>query len=152
VNALTSLTAGDKRGQLIEIAGATILNDCYNSNPEALRSMIQTLAARPATRRILVAGEMLELGEHGPRSMPRAAAPPPKPASISSPASAETPNVLPPLHAPVASPRSFCRTQNPPADGWRRICALATRSSSKAPVAYTWSGPIEILKKSPQSG
>jgi UDP-N-acetylmuramoyl-tripeptide--D-alanyl-D-alanine ligase len=66
VNALTSLTAGDKRGQLIEIAGATILNDCYNSNPEALRSMIQTLAARPATRRILVAGEMLELGEHGP--------------------------------------------------------------------------------------
>jgi UDP-N-acetylmuramoyl-tripeptide--D-alanyl-D-alanine ligase len=28
--------------------------------------MIQTLAARPAGRRILVAGEMLELGEHGP--------------------------------------------------------------------------------------
>jgi UDP-N-acetylmuramoyl-tripeptide--D-alanyl-D-alanine ligase len=66
VNALTSLAAGDKRGQLVEIAGATILNDCYNSNPEALRSMIQTLAARRAARRILVAGEMLELGEHGP--------------------------------------------------------------------------------------
>jgi UDP-N-acetylmuramoyl-tripeptide--D-alanyl-D-alanine ligase len=42
------------------------LNDSYNSNPEALRSMIRTLAARPAVRRILVAGEMLELGEHGP--------------------------------------------------------------------------------------
>jgi UDP-N-acetylmuramoyl-tripeptide--D-alanyl-D-alanine ligase len=28
--------------------------------------MIRTLAARPAGRRILVAGEMLELGEHGP--------------------------------------------------------------------------------------
>ena len=68
--ALSSLTAGDKRGQLIEINGATILNDCYNSNPEALRSMIRTLAARPLgtpnARRILVAGEMLELGEHGP--------------------------------------------------------------------------------------
>ena len=65
--AIASLTAGDKRGQVIEIAGATILNDSYNSNPEALRSMIRTLAARPATgRRILVAGEMLELGEHGP--------------------------------------------------------------------------------------
>jgi len=50
----------------MEIDGATILNDCYNSNPEALRSMIQTLAARPAQRRILVAGEMLELGEQGP--------------------------------------------------------------------------------------
>jgi UDP-N-acetylmuramoyl-tripeptide--D-alanyl-D-alanine ligase len=66
VAALESLTAGDKRGQLIELDGATILNDSYNSNPEALRSMIRTLAARPAARRILVAGEMLELGEHGP--------------------------------------------------------------------------------------
>jgi UDP-N-acetylmuramoyl-tripeptide--D-alanyl-D-alanine ligase len=28
--------------------------------------MIRTLAARPARRRILVAGEMLELGDHGP--------------------------------------------------------------------------------------
>ena len=67
VAALESLTAGDKRGQIIEIAGATILNDSYNSNPEALRSMIRTLAARPAAgRRILVAGEMLEQGEMGP--------------------------------------------------------------------------------------
>ena len=67
VAAVISLTAGDKRGQVIEIAGATILNDSYNSNPEALRSMIRSLAARPAKgRRILIAGEMLEMGEHGP--------------------------------------------------------------------------------------
>jgi UDP-N-acetylmuramoyl-tripeptide--D-alanyl-D-alanine ligase len=67
VKAIASLAAGDKRGQVIEIGGATILNDSYNSNPEALRSMIHTLAARPAAgRRILVAGEMLEMGEHGP--------------------------------------------------------------------------------------
>jgi UDP-N-acetylmuramoyl-tripeptide--D-alanyl-D-alanine ligase len=66
VRALESLTAGDKRGEVMEIAGATILNDCYNSNPEALRSMIRTLAGRPAKRRILIAGEMLEQGEQGP--------------------------------------------------------------------------------------
>jgi UDP-N-acetylmuramoyl-tripeptide--D-alanyl-D-alanine ligase len=67
VKAIASLTAGDKRGQVIVIGGATILNDSYNSNPEALRSMIHTLAARPgAGRRILVAGEMLEMGEQGP--------------------------------------------------------------------------------------
>jgi UDP-N-acetylmuramoyl-tripeptide--D-alanyl-D-alanine ligase len=67
VEALQTLSAGDKRGQVIEIGGITILNDSYNSNPEALRSMIRTLAARPADgRRILVAGEMLEQGEHGP--------------------------------------------------------------------------------------
>ena len=66
VAALASLKAGDKRGQVMEIGGATLLNDSYNSNPEALRSMIRTLAARPARRRILVAGEMLEMGEQSP--------------------------------------------------------------------------------------
>jgi UDP-N-acetylmuramoyl-tripeptide--D-alanyl-D-alanine ligase len=67
VAALSQLSAGDKRGQTIKLGGAEILNDSYNSNPEALRSMIRTLAARPAKgRRILVAGEMLEMGEHGP--------------------------------------------------------------------------------------
>jgi UDP-N-acetylmuramoyl-tripeptide--D-alanyl-D-alanine ligase len=66
VAALETLTAGDKRGEVVEICGATILNDSYNSNPEALRSMIRTLASRPARRRILVAGEMLEQGEYGP--------------------------------------------------------------------------------------
>lgn len=64
--ALAALTPGDKRGEVIDLGGITILNDSYNSNPEALRSMIRTLAARPARRRILVAGEMLELGEYGP--------------------------------------------------------------------------------------
>ncbi|HEY2861878.1 MAG TPA: UDP-N-acetylmuramoyl-tripeptide--D-alanyl-D-alanine ligase [Terracidiphilus sp.] len=65
--ALTALTPGDKRGETISLGGATILNDSYNSNPEALRSMIATLAARSATRRILIAGEMLELGDHAKR-------------------------------------------------------------------------------------
>ena len=65
IAALEQLTAADKRGQVMELGGATILNDSYNSNPEALQSMIRTLASRPtAGRRILVAGEMLELGEH----------------------------------------------------------------------------------------
>ena len=62
VGAIASLKPEDKRGELIEWHGATIINDCYNSNPEALQSMIRTLAAVPAQRRILVAGEMLELG------------------------------------------------------------------------------------------
>jgi UDP-N-acetylmuramoyl-tripeptide--D-alanyl-D-alanine ligase len=62
---LASLSAGDKRGQVIEYAGATIINDCYNSNPKALDSMVQSLAGMPARRRIVVAGEMLELGPTG---------------------------------------------------------------------------------------
>jgi UDP-N-acetylmuramoyl-tripeptide--D-alanyl-D-alanine ligase len=60
--ALEALRPEDKRGQILTLRGATIINDCYNSNPEALKSMIKTLRATPAQRRILVAGEMLELG------------------------------------------------------------------------------------------
>ena len=62
---LSSLTAGDKRGQMLEFKGATVINDCYNSNPKALDSMVRSLAQMPATRRIVVAGEMLELGPGG---------------------------------------------------------------------------------------
>jgi UDP-N-acetylmuramoyl-tripeptide--D-alanyl-D-alanine ligase len=72
--ALETLTPGDKRGQTIHHNGVTILNDCYNSNPEALKSMIRSLASHtrnsrtPAAngRRILIAGEMLEMGSHAP--------------------------------------------------------------------------------------
>jgi UDP-N-acetylmuramoyl-tripeptide--D-alanyl-D-alanine ligase len=56
------LQPSDKRGEVLRIGGATVINDCYNSNPEALKSMIAALASMPAKRRILVAGEMLELG------------------------------------------------------------------------------------------
>jgi UDP-N-acetylmuramoyl-tripeptide--D-alanyl-D-alanine ligase len=66
IAALSALRAGDKRGELLEYHGAMVINDSYNSNPEALRSMILALAARQAKRRILVAGEMLELGELAP--------------------------------------------------------------------------------------
>lgn len=62
---LGSLSAGDKRGQILDYAGATIVNDCYNSNPKALDSMVRALAQMPAQRRIVVAGEMLELGPGG---------------------------------------------------------------------------------------
>ena len=62
VAAVETLTAGKKRGEVRQIRGATVIDDCYNSNPEALKSMIATLASIPAKRRVLVAGEMLELG------------------------------------------------------------------------------------------
>lgn len=62
VGSLVTLSPDDKRGEILSYAGATIINDCYNSNPKALDSMIRSLAQVPAQRRIVVAGEMLELG------------------------------------------------------------------------------------------
>ena len=60
--ALRQMRPDSRRGEMVHWRGATIINDSYNSNPEALQSMIATLASMPAKRRILVAGEMLELG------------------------------------------------------------------------------------------
>lgn len=66
IRALAAMQPEEKRGQVLHWNGASLINDCYNSNPEALKAMIATLAGMPATRRILVAGEMLELGVEGP--------------------------------------------------------------------------------------
>jgi len=62
VGALATLVAQDKRGQVIEIGGVTVINDSYNSNPKALGSMVSSFANIAAKRHIVVAGEMLELG------------------------------------------------------------------------------------------
>jgi UDP-N-acetylmuramoyl-tripeptide--D-alanyl-D-alanine ligase len=63
--ALAKLSPADKRGQVVRMGNITVINDCYNSNPKALAAMVDALAAMPAKRRIVVAGEMLELGPQG---------------------------------------------------------------------------------------
>ena len=62
VAALATLAPADKRGQVVNLGNITIINDCYNCNPKALEAMVDALAAMPAKRRIVVVGEMLELG------------------------------------------------------------------------------------------
>ena len=57
-----------QRSEILTLpGGVTVINDCYNSNPLAMERMLETLAAWPgARRRIVVAGEMLELGPSSP--------------------------------------------------------------------------------------
>ncbi|MGB3575922.1 MAG: UDP-N-acetylmuramoyl-tripeptide--D-alanyl-D-alanine ligase [Candidatus Sulfotelmatobacter sp.] len=62
---LYTLAPADKRGQVLQLGNITVINDCYNSNPKALEAMVDALAAMRAKRRIVVAGEMLELGPAG---------------------------------------------------------------------------------------
>jgi len=56
------------RGEVVRFEeGFTVVNDSYNSSPTALASMMDWLAVVPGyRRRILAAGEMLELGPEAP--------------------------------------------------------------------------------------
>lgn len=66
-SSLTTVEAPPQRGEILKFKkGFTVINDSYNSNPAALISMVQTLVegATSAKRKIVVAGEMLELGEN----------------------------------------------------------------------------------------
>ena len=55
------------RGELLQEGGLTILNDCYNANPQSFRAAIATASALRGDRRLVfVAGTMRELGEDAP--------------------------------------------------------------------------------------
>ncbi|HXN22340.1 MAG TPA: UDP-N-acetylmuramoyl-tripeptide--D-alanyl-D-alanine ligase [Candidatus Dormibacteraeota bacterium] len=59
-----TLRPANMRGEVLRFDdGLALINDCYNSSPVALAAAIQLLGATPGfDRRILTAGEMLELG------------------------------------------------------------------------------------------
>ena len=68
--ALSTVKPPHMRGEVLDFAaGFTVVDDSYNSNPRSLLSMVRTLADTEATsrRRIVIAGEMLELGPDAPQ-------------------------------------------------------------------------------------
>jgi UDP-N-acetylmuramoyl-tripeptide--D-alanyl-D-alanine ligase len=61
---MRALEAGAGRGRIHALSqGIVVVDDAYNSNPAAVAAVLRTLAAsRPSGRRVLVFGDMLELG------------------------------------------------------------------------------------------
>lgn len=64
---LSTAVPSKMRGELIRFPnGVTVIDDSYNSNPKALVEAVRAMAdAKGFKRRIVVAGEMLELGDQG---------------------------------------------------------------------------------------
>jgi len=58
------LGATNHRGGLVRLGGdVTLLDDCYNANPDATLSAIDALGTLPGGRRVAILGDMRELGE-----------------------------------------------------------------------------------------
>jgi UDP-N-acetylmuramoyl-tripeptide--D-alanyl-D-alanine ligase len=67
VHTVGTLAAAPHRGQVVHAAGGwTVIDDAYNSSPEALLRALTTLGSATG-RRIALLGEMLELGVESPR-------------------------------------------------------------------------------------
>jgi UDP-N-acetylmuramoyl-tripeptide--D-alanyl-D-alanine ligase len=61
--ALERFTLPGGRGELLQTGGLTILNDCYNANPQSFRAAMATARSlRGGRRLVFVAGTMRELG------------------------------------------------------------------------------------------
>jgi UDP-N-acetylmuramoyl-tripeptide--D-alanyl-D-alanine ligase len=67
VAALAAVRPTGGRMEVRRVGGAILLVDFYNANPDSMRAALDTLARfAPATRRIAVLGDMLELGPDAP--------------------------------------------------------------------------------------
>ncbi len=66
--ALATAAPSEMRGEVLRFReGFTVVDDSYNSNPRSLLSMAEAVAqgGEGVERRVVVAGEMLELGDEG---------------------------------------------------------------------------------------
>jgi len=66
--ALATAAPSEKRGEVLRFKeGFVVVDDSYNSNPRSLLGMAEAVAqgGEGVERRVVVAGEMLELGEEG---------------------------------------------------------------------------------------
>jgi len=66
---LETATPPTMRGEVLDFAaGFRVVDDSYNSNPRSLLNMVRTITegGEQAVRRLVIAGEMLELGPEAP--------------------------------------------------------------------------------------
>ena len=63
---LASAQPAPLRSQLIRTDTLTILNDCYNANPLSFARALDVLRTLEVNRKIVIAGDMLELGAFAP--------------------------------------------------------------------------------------
>ena len=64
--AIAEYAPDNHRSQRLETARNTLIVDCYNANPSSMRAAVEHFLRMPSggrSRRVLILGDMLELGE-----------------------------------------------------------------------------------------
>lgn len=62
--ALADFASAPMRMERMELGGVTVINDAYNANPDSVVVAADVLAEQPGGRKVMVVGDMRELGEH----------------------------------------------------------------------------------------
>lgn len=61
--ALESFEQTGMRQHVVDSKGVTVIEDCYNANPDSMRAALAMFREYPCKRRFALLGDMLELGE-----------------------------------------------------------------------------------------
>jgi len=63
-SALADMPGGEMRLERLRTGGLTVINDAYNANPASVTAAADVLAETAGRRKVLIVGDMRELGEH----------------------------------------------------------------------------------------
>lgn len=64
--ALADFAGAPMRMERVALGEVTVINDAYNANPASVAAAAEVLSEEKATRRVMVVGDMRELGERAP--------------------------------------------------------------------------------------
>ncbi len=62
--ALADFQQTGMRQRVVKHADVTVIEDCYNANPDSMQAALKMFAAYPCVQRIALLGDMLELGDY----------------------------------------------------------------------------------------
>ncbi len=61
---LESFAGVPGRQEIVHVKGGILINDSYNASPESFMEALDGLRSRPESHKVLIMGDMLELGQH----------------------------------------------------------------------------------------
>lgn len=63
IRGLSNFEQTGRRQKVVESKGVTVIEDCYNANPDSMKAALAMFREYPCKRRFALLGDMLELGE-----------------------------------------------------------------------------------------